>query len=480
MGVSDAEWQDLFGPVGEEIPSQASADSVGSCTSLERESLPCVDVRTAQAAPKHEMPNAMGLNSKAGQSIRELEKANTDTKQLNKSWADETDRNKKGTDKKDKDKEKKDKKGKKDKDKKNKDKKHESEGNGRKRKSPDDISGGNVAELRSLLENCRDALVESLTSSAPNIKSDLDKFQVELQGILTDIASTAPPGDTALEKHWIGLACVAGAVSQHPQVLRQEPFRQAVSRARRHHEHLGEKLAHRQAELEAKKRSVCDLFQTSETAAQSRKGAIIERHHASLNLLLERHAKELADLKQKHAQEFSTLSSSSAKLVATAKAQRDVKIAETEAKHKPRIGSIEKQLAWYGKRLCVKSCEFCDFDFFVDEKPKWNEKWGGLHCGDCTLGECPECGAGKMEPEGTCDNPDCSSGSYIYTCPSCSKFACTLCEDCENDDGLHHCGQCGEFYHDGGEACCKYQRYGNPKFGMLKQNYAEVMGSWPV
>ena len=29
------------------------------------------------------------------------------------------------------------------------------------------------------------------------------------------------------------------------------------------------------------------------------------------------------------------------------------------------------------------------------------------------------------------------------------------------------------FYHDDGEACCNYQRYGNPKFGMLKENYAK-------
>ena len=148
-------------------------------------------------------------------------------------------------------------------------------------------------------------------------------------------------------------------------------------------------------------------------------------------------------------------------------------IAQLEASRLAKLKAVRHEAEVLATALDLKCCEFCADEFYADELPNWNEEWGGIHCGECCIGECPKCGKEKLKPEGTCEYEHCESDGFVFTCEGCRGSG--LCQECEDDKGLHRCHHCDEFYHDDGEPCCKYQRYGNPKFGMVIQKYAEML-----
>ena len=63
------------------------------------------------------------------------------------------------------------------------------------------------------------------------------------------------------------------------------------------------------------------------------------------------------------------------------------------AKFHPEIVEAQKESNALAQTLGVKCCGFCNENFFADERPKWNKEWGSIHCGNCPMGSCPNCGS---------------------------------------------------------------------------------------
>mmetsp|Transcript_4466 Transcript_4466/g.12260 ORF Transcript_4466/g.12260 Transcript_4466/m.12260 type:complete len:410 (-) Transcript_4466:282-1511(-) len=346
-----------------------------------------------------------------------------------------------------------------------------------KRDGSKDISLKVISEIREQLEKCTESLASMQDSVDFAIKSEVETLRAQVEDVLRETRDCADDSKDVLRKLEGVLLGVAGFATRKGVEKQQQPLRIVVASARKLLARIDDSVQKKRKRCESEKAPLIKERQSRQENGHKSKADLDRRHYAALFAVVEKHSKEIAELKQKHAVEVAQLAASQDKSDKAFKVANDAAFARIEAKHSATIRAIEAKRHAVAKTLNVQVCAFCSEEFYADECPRWNKKWSDVHCGNCPMGSCHHCGEDKQEPEGVCT---VCSNSLVYTCGDCGEYGSKIvCEDCENDSSLHFCGHCDEFYHSDGEACCKYQRYGNPKFGMLKENYARAMGTWP-
>ena len=127
----------------------------------------------------------------------------------------------------------------------------------------------------------------------------------------------------------------------------------------------------------------------------------------------------MADMKEKQTKEETSLQAECDKANALAKSECDAVIAQVEASQLAKLKAVRREAEVLATAFDLKYCEFCEEEFYPDEWPNWNSQWGGIHCGEYCIGECPKCGKGKLKLEGTWDYEDCESHGFVFTCEGC-------------------------------------------------------------
>eukprot|EP00929_Paragymnodinium_shiwhaense_P014935 TRINITY_DN122930_c0_g1_i1.p1 TRINITY_DN122930_c0_g1~~TRINITY_DN122930_c0_g1_i1.p1 ORF type:complete len:425 (+),score=76.73 TRINITY_DN122930_c0_g1_i1:621-1895(+) len=303
------------------------------------------------------------------------------------------------------------------------------------------------AGLRRLLQQCRTSLAQAKVRS-----TSTGKVQ-ELESLLDGALADAQHGNDVnfLES---ALTRMAGAASSLGLDRSSGALREGVEVARARYKAM---LESQDAMIQVRGQAVLPLEQqlASEKAAWKKQYAdVVSSHEEQRRRLRERHSEELLQLTTTQQSVLSGLQVVRQESLASSQKLLNAKLRKVASQYDPFINSMSHGLKERAAWLRAEECDFCDEQFFADEKPKSRKLACGVHCGDCPFRNCPVCGRRKSEPEADlCEV--CGTSAVIFMCPSCSRFGdCLACQNCERDAKLYLCADCGFTRHADEEPCC--------------------------